>query len=283
MRLTLVAMIACISLSFGGVIAKRCSLNNSMIPDCYHKRDSAALKVAVVYYGSSMDIQHLKRVSSILKTRFLKANANNIALDIVDLKVMPFKQFPPNNFKVPNVTDPNRIHRIWYYENIGAKIMNEIYSEYKKITPRKLMDNLDVILSITGAQFDGLGFASGRVSTTEYPQEIAWALPDGGRVNYPSDYQLVDELIHELGHNMFLGHTSTQCQKSGLSLEQRRVCCRKSPSQNDVLSYCRNRKKVDENFMNIYESCNREMISKKVVPALLNGGGWRIQNRSKCN
>lgn len=282
MRTTLIAMIACIGLSYGGVIAKRCSLNNSMTPDCYHKRNSATLKVAMVYYGAGMDIDHLRRIIPILKSRFLKANGNNLSLDIVDLKVMPFKFTPPSSFKVPNISDPSRIHRIWYYENVGHKIMKEIYTEYKKKTPKKLMDDLDVILSITGAQFDGLGFASGRVSTTEYPQEIAWALTDGGRVNYPSDYQLVDELIHELGHNMFLGHTSTQCQKSGLTLAQRRECCKRSPSQNDVLSYCRNRSKVDIDFMNVYESCNREMISKKIVPAILDGGSWKIKNRSKC-
>ena len=59
----------------------------------------------------------------------------------------------------------------------------------------------------------------GRISVTEHPRKIAWGLPNGGRVQYVSDYQIIDELIHDLGHNMFLGHTSTQCQKPGMTYQ----------------------------------------------------------------
>ena len=47
--------------------------------------------------------------------------------------------------------------------------------------------------------------------------EIAWGLEDGGRVEFVSDAKVVDELIHEVGHALFLDHTSNQCQKPGMS------------------------------------------------------------------
>lgn len=260
----------------------KCSLENSMKPLCYHARNEAKLNVSLIYYGRSMDLSDLQRIAPILKERFYKASGKNISLDIVDFKVLDFKYNYPDDFKVKDVTDPARLQRIWYYEKFGAKIMKEVYRDYLEVTDKKVVRKLDAILAITGAQFDGLGFANGRVSVTEYPQEIAWALPGGGRVRYVNDYNLVDELIHELGHNMFLGHTSTHCQKSGLTLEQRKYCCSKSPSKDDVLSYCRSRSKVSENFMHGFERCNRDMIVKKITPAILKGGNWRIKNRSKC-
>ncbi len=278
--LSLIAMIA-IS-GFAATSSSRCSLEYSMKPLCYHKRDTAHLNIALVYYGASMKIEDLDRIAPKLQSRFLQANGNAISLNILDKRVMPFKHKLPIDFKVENVTDPKRLHRIWYYENLGPNVMTEIYNEYKKLIEKKTLGELDAIIAITGAQFNGLGFANGRVSVTEYPQEIAWGLPGGGRVNYASDYRIIDELIHELGHNMFLGHTSTQCQKAGMTLEQRRQCCKQSENRNDVLSYCRDRNRVDESFMHGFESCNRDMISKKVVPAILRGGNWRISNRTRC-
>lgn len=259
-----------------------CSLNNSMMPLCYHKRDKPILKISLVYYGNHMKMNDLDRIIPILKERFLRANDNNVGLEIISKRVLPYKHKLPSGYQYNEITDKERLQRIWYYDNVGSKIMNEVYLEYKKVEDKNILEELDAIVAITGAQFDGLGFASGRVSVTEYPREIAWGLPGGGRVEYPSDYQIVDELIHELGHNMFLGHTSTQCQKPGLTLEERNACCAASPSKDDVLSYCRNRAAVDENFMHKFESCNVDMIRDLVVPAMLKGQRWKISPRSKC-
>lgn len=268
--------------SFASINSRRCSLEYSMKPLCYHKHNRAELNIALIYYGSSMSIEDVNRIAPKLKERFYKATGNTLSLNIIDKRVIRFKSKLPANYRFNNITDPKRLHRIWYYDNVGTKIMTEIYNEYKKRVSYKVVRKLDAILSITGAQFNGLGFANGRISVTEYPQEIAWALPDGGRVKYASDYSIIDELIHELGHNMFLGHTSTQCQKPGMTYEQKRACCELSENKNDVLSYCRNRSKVDENFLNGFEKCNRDMISGKIVPAILSGGNWRISNRTRC-
>lgn len=109
------------------------------------------------------------------------------------------------------------------------------------------------------------------VTSTEQPLKIAFGLPDGGRTDIVSDYQIVDELIHELGHNMFLGHSSSQCQKPGMTFAEKQKCCEQSPNKNDVMSYCRDRNAVDENLMFKFEACNLRMIKEKIVPAMLNG------------
>ena len=259
-----------------------CSLQNSMMPKCYHKRERAVLKIALVYYGDHMNMKDLKRIEPILKERFHIATKKNVEVEVISKEVITYKQRMPEGYEYNNIKDKKRLQRIWYYDNVGAGIMNEVYAEYKKVASEKVLEELDAIVAITGAQFDGLGFASGRVSVTEYPREIAWATEGGGRVELVSDYQIVDELIHELGHNMFLGHTSTQCQAPGMSLEQRNECCAQSPSKNDVLSYCRQRSAVDENFMHGFEECNVEMIEDLIVPAMLSGGKWQVSPRLSC-
>jgi chorismate mutase len=259
-----------------------CSLKNSMIPQGYHERKNAVLKVALIYYGNGMKMSDLKRIEPILKRRFYEANERNVEVEIVSKKVISFKQKMPADYKFKKITDKKRLQRIWYYDNVGPGIMKEVYDEYKKEESEDILDELDAIVAITGGQFDGLGFASGRVSVTEYPQEIAWNLESGGRVDYPSDYSIVDELVHELGHNMFLGHTSTHCQKPGLTLEQKNACCNASPSKNDVMSYCRKRAAVSEEFMHKFESCNVEIIKDLIVPAMLSGGNWQVSPRQIC-
>jgi hypothetical protein len=93
-----------------------------------------------------------------------------------------------------------------------------------------------VLVSIIGAQFDALGFASGRFGITENPMEIDWGLSDGGQVDFVSDFKVVDELIHEIGHTMSLDHASTQCQEDGMDYAAQMKCCKTSPAQNDVMS-----------------------------------------------
>ncbi len=259
-----------------------CSLKNNMMPKCYHKRSKAELNISLLYYGDYWKLVDLERIEPLLKERFLRATGNRIKLNVLVKKVLSFKQKAPANYKYNNITDKDRLQRIWYYDNVGAGVMKEVYEEYKKVESAEILDKLDAILAITGAQFDGLGFASGRVSVTEQPREIAWGLEDGGHVEYVTDYKIVDELIHELGHNMFLGHTSTQCQKPGMTFQEKEICCEESPSKNDVLSYCRNRNNVDIDFMHGFEICNQDMIQNKVIPAMLKGGQWNISNRTSC-
>lgn len=259
-----------------------CSLMNSMNPECYHDRNGSFMNVALVYYGDFWKQEDLERLAPILKKRFEIANSHKIKLNILYKEVIPFKHTLPDGYENNGITDKKRLLRLWYYDNIGSKVMQEVHEQIKSRFNQDTIHKLDAILAVTGAQFQGLGFAYGRVSVTEQPQEIAWALKDKGRTEVLSDYRLVDELIHELGHNMFLGHTSTHCTKRGMSAKEQRACCAKSPSRNDVLSYCRNRNKVDENFMHGYEECNQSMIEELVIPALTSGGNWKIRGRKRC-
>jgi hypothetical protein len=297
------------SLSVHARVRAKCSLKNSMEPKCYHKRDKAILKIALVSYGSNIKEEALNNISLLLKERFAIATNNLVKLEIISQRVMDFKHSLPDDFTSGNITDPERLHRIWYHDNVSSRVMQEIYQEFKTKSSDELMDELDAILAVTGAQFNGLGFANGRISITESPREVAWALPNGGRVDYPTQYEIVDEFIHELGHNMFLGHSSTQCIKIQMRPEQRkycnrsdlseedkkrcrdldayfirakRECCEKSPSKNDVMSYCRGRAIVDENKMYGFEACNLSMIEELIVPAMLSGGKWNVSGRKSC-
>jgi hypothetical protein len=273
----------------------KCSIAKSMRPECWQERDEAQLNVALVYYGDdSMKMEDLDRIEPILKERFLKATDSSLSVNVVAKKVLPFRHTMPEGYTYNNITDPKRLQRIWYIENVNAKVITEVYEEYKSAESIDTLNKLDAVLTITSAQFNALGFASGRMSVTEYPSEVAYGLADGGRVDYPSDYTIVDELIHELGHNMFLGHTSTPCittkvmERLGATeitpevLQEMRRCCDTSPSGNDVMSYCRKRGNVSEDFMHGFESCNLDMIQNKIIPNMLSGGTWLTPNRSRC-
>jgi hypothetical protein len=273
----------------------KCSIAKTMKPECWQERDEAVINVALIYYGDdSMKMSDLDRIEPILVERFLKATDHALRVNVIAKKILPFKQKMPTDFTYNNITDKKRLQRIWYYENVGGHVMKEVYEQYLAAEEIETVHKLDSVLTITSAQFNALGFATGRMSVTEYPSEVAFAAKGGGRVDFPSDYTLVDELIHELGHNMFLGHTSTPClvqkiqEQMGVTtitpevLQEVNRCCTDSPSGNDVMSYCRKRGNVSEDFMHGFESCNLDMIKNKIIPNMLSGGTWHTKDRSRC-
>lgn len=265
-------------------MAKSNSLADGMKPKRYMKRSKPILNVALVYYGSEWTVEDIKRIAPLLKERYDKSTNGLVKLNISQMAALPYRHnislYP--DYQYNNISDKERLQRIWYYDNVGGKIINEVYEEVGKSEVGKHYKELDALLVISGAQYDALGFANGRVAITEQPREIAWGLPDGGRTEIVSDENLVDELIHELGHTMFLGHTSTKCMKPELSLSERQECCDQSPNKNDVMSYCRDRRAVDTNFFYGFEACNLEMLEKLVVPAMLKGKNWNVSGRLKC-
>jgi len=265
-------------------MARSNSLADGMKPKRYMKRSKPILNVALVYYGSEWTLEDIKRIAPLLKERYDKSTNGLVKLNISQMGVLPYKHhislYP--DYQYNNITDKERLQRIWYYDNVGGKVINEVYEEVEKSQIGQHYKDLDALLVISGAQYDALGFANGRVAITEQPREIAWGLPDGGRTEIVSDENLVDELIHELGHIMFLGHTSTKCMKPELSLAERQECCDQSPNKNDVMSYCRERRAVDTNFFYGFEACNLEMLEKLVVPAMIKGKKWNVSGRLKC-
>lgn len=254
-------------------------------PKLYAKRDKPILNIALVYYGDYYTEEDLTRVQALLETRFAKATDELVTLNVVVKAILPFKNQLSNfpEYRQQYVTEPDRLQRLWYYDNVGARIINEVYEQVKANPELKpTLQSIDSLVIVTGAQFDALGFASGRVAVTENPMEIAWGLPDGGRVELVTDERVVDELIHEIGHVMFLDHASGQCQKPGMSYKQTQECCLTSPAKDDVMSYCRNRSKVDADVFYGFAECNLRTIKNKIVPAMLEGKAWNIADREKC-
>jgi hypothetical protein len=253
------------------------SLAVNMSPQFYRKRSEPVLKIALVYYGDYYRSEDLDRIQALLEKRFEVATNSLLKIQTVAKAVFPFKNqirnFP--DYKQPYVTDIERLQRLWYYDHVGAGVLDEVY-EIAKLSDelRDSMKEVDALLFVTGAQFDALGYAIGRVGVTENPMEIAWGLPDGGRVEYVTDARVVDELIHEIGHTLFIGHSSTQCQSPDLTYQQQRKCCEESPARDDVMSYCRSRSRVDETFQNRFSDCNLSNLKKRIIPAMLSGGAW---------
>ncbi len=261
------------------------TLADGMNPMFYKKRTTPILNIALVYYGDFYNEADLARVQTMLEERFFASTDQALKLNIMVSAIIPFKNnildFP--DYRQDYVTDITRLQRLWYYDNVGAKILTEVYEQAKLHPEIKLqLNDLDALAIITGAQFDGLGFASGRVAVTENPMEIAWGLPDGGLVEFITDARVVDELTHEIGHAMFLDHAASHCSLPGMSYQESMACCALSPAKNDVMSYCRDRNSVNENHFYKYEACNLRIIREKIIPAMLSGGAWNVANREKC-
>ena len=263
------------------------TLADVMDPSTYIPRSDATLNIALVDYGQEHTPEDLIRIKALLEKRFYQATDSLIKLNVAITTNIPYRNLISSHpeYQLPNITDPARLQRLWYYDFVNENIMQEIYDVVKtSLSIGPSLAGLDAVATITGAQFDGLGFADGRIAVTESPREIAWALPDGGTTEIVTDGAAVDELIHEIGHTLFLGHTSTQCQKPGMTYEETKLCCATSDARDDVMSYCRDRKKVnDTDFFFGFKDCQLRNIKNLVIPAMLSGGGWMIQNREICN
>jgi len=264
-------------------LAQDDSLASGMMPKFYRKRAQPILNIGLVYYGDYYKLSDLERVQKLFEKRFLAATGGTLSINTVVKAVIPFKHKIENypDYRQEHVTELERLQRLWYYDNVGINILNEVYQQ-SKATPEIDLDQLDALVVITGAQFEALGFASGRVAVTENPMEIAWGLPDGGRVELVTDARVVDELIHEVGHTLYLNHATEQCHEAGMSYAEQQACCAKSPSKDDAMSYCRQREKVNENFFYGFRDCNRRIIKERIIPAMLSGGQWSIENREVC-
>ena len=256
------------------------TLADGMTPHFYKARTEPVLNIALVYYGSYYSMSDLERVQALLEERFFLSTDKTIKIKTAIKLIIPFK-FQISNYpeyRQDYVTDPVRLQRLWYYDNVGSDILSEVYEQVLNND----LTNIDALAIVTGAQFDGLGFADGRIAVTENPMEIAWGLPDGGSVDFVSDAKVVDELVHELGHVLYLGHAASQCFNSGLSNKESAECCEASPSKSDVMSYCRKRAAVDNEYFYKFEACNLKKIKEKIIPSMLSGGEWAFESGEKC-
>lgn len=260
------------------------SLAENISPKNYKKRTEPILNIGLIYYGDYYTEEQFAELQALLEKRFEQATHSLLKLKVVFRAIIPFKEniqkYPA--YFLPNITDVERLQRLWYYDNINMKIASEVWNEAKSHNLYgKDISSLDALAVVTGAQFDGLGFASGRVAITENPMEIYWAGPTGGHVEYLSHASVVDELIHELGHALYIDHAAHQCVTGTKTLAERDACCAQSENRDDVLSYCRSRSAVNEDFFYGFKDCNLKNIQEIVIPAMLSGDKW-IQKMTKC-
>lgn len=255
-------------------------------PTNYLARSKAEINVALIDYGQEQSSAQLAKIKTLLESRFYLATNKMLKLNVVLSKSIPYQhninKYP--DYQVRNITSKKRLQRLWYYDHIGANILTEIYRNVKATTSSSVLKKIDVIASVTGAQFDGLGFAYGRVGVTESPREIAWNLPNGGTTEMVSAGSAVDELIHEIGHAIYIDHASTQCQAAGMTYQEKEACCAKSASRNDVMSYCRDRSKINDTTMFYkFGACNLRNLKNKIIPAMMKGSTWAVAGREKCS
>jgi hypothetical protein len=272
------------------LFAQNTTLADKMNPEHYLPHQSAKLNVLLVYYGTEFDRSYLERITPLLEERFYQAADHLIELKVVKKLVLPYKfmnEFKEDFEDYPHVVDEDARRRLWYVENVRGGITTEVYKAIKSKYGAEYLKDIDNIGIITGAQFNGQGLTFGRVSVTENPREIAWGKASTHKTLEVNDYQVVDVLIHEIGHGIWIHHTSKQCMRQkdeNLNdfIHRRKECCATSPSKNDIMSYCRSRSAVSSHFYNKFEACNIGKIENHVIPSLLKGGVVKIPNEKDC-
>jgi hypothetical protein len=251
-------------------------LGHGLFPTNWRKRDDKTFKVGLVYYGDFWKKTDLDRIAPKVEKAFEQASQGLIHLNIAYLEAIPFKNrdLEISNMNLEHVKDIKRLKRLFHYENkLGSSdFAKEVFELAGKTPLGSKFSELDGLLVVTGAQFEGLGVAVGRIGLTEQPREIAWGI-DGNSVDIASDEEIVDELLHEWGHVMHFGHAAYQCNilnlKTNDSVKQ---CCIDSPNGNDVMSYCRDRVEVNHVAFFGYEQCHLKLIQNEIIPRLERGG-----------
>ncbi|MBC7397572.1 MAG: hypothetical protein H7333_09020 [Bdellovibrionales bacterium] len=261
-----------------------CSVDGGFGVSCYTPREKAELRVALVYYGSFWTAADLIRFEAFLQKRFLETTSGTLSMKVVASHLLPFKSQMPASYTYNHITDRDRLQRIWYWQNVNTGVGQEIYQEYENSPQSSTDEGVDLIVAVSGGQFDGNGFSASTVAAVEQPREIAWGADDGGSSVVLSDAQLADVLIHEVGHSLSLGHANDQCSE-GMDVKEFAKCCANSPAKNDIMGYCRDRtpKQVNETSYNKFEPCTLDILKSRVVPSLLNGGTRRIPELLHCD
>ncbi len=276
--LILISLFLNINSSFAGFFNRPNDLSGGHTISNYNKRDKVVINTILASYGETTTLKDLERIAPKLIKRFQIATQSMIELSIKQTVVLNFKDHNFNKSKYKNFpSDESRKKRIWfYYNSTPEKVARESLDLlYKKIGKKKTK-GIDLLLLVSGAQFEGLGIQVGRVAMAEHPREIAWEAEGRGRVYHLTDAEIIDELIHEIGHFIGLGHASNICHgKDALQ-----NCCELSPSRDDVMSYCRDRSRVNEEFQFVFEACHLEKIEYFSVPQLKLGNKFKYSEQS---
>lgn len=259
-----------------------CSLRDSFGSNCYYPREKPVLKAALIYYGTFWNAEDIARFKDIYIERFNTATQGTLSIEVVKTKAIPFRHPLPKSFAYNNITDLERLHRIFYWAEIGKDLREELYWEYfYSEDDKEDLRGIDVLLTVTGAQEEGNGYAGAQVVVVEQPREVAWGgLKDNGSTEILSDNQLADILVHETGHFIGLGHAVEKCDPEKMTNKEVDACCARSENKDDVMSYCRDRKSED---VNLFRSCSQKYIKSHVVPRILAGGKRTIDVKYECD
>lgn len=264
--------------SYGFFGSKKRTLNDGWQKTHYRKSADNTLKLGLIHYGNEMTEEQLIEISTLLTKRFSIATRNLIHIRIEAIDIIPVKlrNMDLSSLGIEHITDPIRLARVWHYSNnLGsADIAIESYVQTKNETDWDKYRNLDALLVLSELQFEGLGVAVQRILMTEYPMEIAW-MGDQPSVKHPSKYEVVDELIHELGHFIGLGHAASSCETF--------ECCETHHSANDVMSYCRDRSSVSADHQFNFEDCHINIIEREVVPRIRKGSRIELPRNLNCH
>jgi len=85
--------------------------------------------------------------------------------------------------------------------------------------------------------------------------------------------------MHEMGHLLGLQHASAKCYMGNPSPATTAACCKQSPGQNDVMSYCRKRVNATETTYNGFTACTKKYVQEK-TRVLLKGGERTFQKKA---
>lgn len=248
---------------------------------CLRGRQDPIMKILLVGYGSYISEEDITTYKSQIEDRFNKAVHGKIKLEIISTAVLRLpaenSRVMPHN-KLHNYeeiqkkfpwTDPASWKRLWYYYNMEqCEIAEEVFETIKNSHYASMLLEADATVVLGEPQFEGIAVNCGRISLLELPVEIAWGQEDTYKIEHSSVWHLADEIIHELGHFMGLGHASSQCMKGTLDYR----CCIESINKDDVMSYCRKRTQISADYWGEFKECHLQLLEQEFIPRLLEGG-----------
>lgn len=254
-------------------------------PIRFEARTEPQVRILLGHYGPSSEHPNRKDLKSSLESAFLKATLGKLSIKVLDdirIADVPEESAPRyvrDGLASRSDFDEARLRRLAYYYRPGFNLAGFLYRLSRGVGVSETQTPSDLLVFTTDAQFENIAYQSNRMILAEFPTEIAWGLPDGGRTEYSSSEQLVDRLIHEIGHGLGLLHSAEHCFQGDPQdpefLAKIQACCDASPSKNDVMSYCRDRQNPRPQFTD----CSLNWLETQAIPRLLRGGAHRYQDQ----
>ncbi|GEM_PF-4462135 len=260
-----------------------CGDDTLLLQTHFNARRTPVLRALLMYYGSAVSTDSLRAYAPTIESRFSIATHSLISLHIDTVLSLPLPNLnsigPLSNGlehdydrmhqELPWITDQS-MPRLWYYYHIDDCVGEESFLALKQKTSIN-PDSFDFIIVLTEAQFEGLAFSAGKVLVIEQPTEIAFEDRDGYRTDMNSRWMITDEVVHELGHGLGLRHECPGADHRFMDQDQATRYCERCSARENILSYCRDRSKVSENYAGAFSDCSLLYLRTVAIPAFLRG------------